>query len=228
MKYEKGAFITLPNVQKLRELTVGARATFEEICIFSDEYGKCFPSRKKIAENIQMHPNSVDRFIDELEQKGFISKAGRIRTDNSRTTNEYQILVIPLTTHSDTPLTTHSEAELNPILTKPTSCSAEAESEYVIVSDLEEEKRKPRANGETKKVKEVIALFDHPGKLAWIKWPKERESAVILYDTYGIEILKRRLARAKEAKEEDYLAPNADTPSNFLNNMPKLDRYFSV
>lgn len=120
MRYEKGNFVVLPNLDALREVSVGARAVFIEICAFSDEYGCCFPSRKTIAENIQMHSNSVDRYISELAQKKIIKKSGRTRKDGSKTTNEYQILVVPLTTHGEGGITTHGEAELYPVLTIPT------------------------------------------------------------------------------------------------------------
>lgn len=204
MRYEKGAFVTVPNVHKLREVSVGARAVFMEICVFSDEYGKCFPSRKTIAENIQMHPNSVDRFLEELEEKGLLNKSGRHRQDGSRTSNEYQIIVIPLTTHGDTPLTTHSEAELYPVLTKPTSIVEASSTEPFVVV---EEKETTREKKPRKLTPEARAVFDLFGprcyQMVGIR-KQEVEAAVFLSVTFTPKVLKAAMAYIEENKDKDH------------------------
>lgn len=204
MKYEKGAFVVIPNVERLRQLTVGARAVFTEICIFSDEYGKCFPSRKKIAENIQMHVNSVDRFLDELEEKGLINKSGRTRTDGSRTSNEYQILVVPLTTHSGTPLTTHGEAELYPVLTKPTYLVEASSTEPIVVV---EEKETTREKKPRKLTPEARAVFDLFGprcyQMVGIR-KQEVEAAVFLSETFTPKVLKAAMEYIEENRDKDH------------------------
>jgi len=124
MKYQKGSFVILPNRYALRTLSTGALSIYVHLCDFSDSNGLCWPSRSTLSNRIDMHPNSVDRYINELIEKGLISKSGRVRHDGSRSTNEYQLCLVPsppivrgITTHSEGPLTTHSEAELYPLLT---------------------------------------------------------------------------------------------------------------
>lgn len=95
MKYEKGSFVVIPNKHQLRELSLGARAVFFELCDMCDDIGTCFPSRKLLSERIRMSEDSVDRFIKELVDAGLISKVSRHRTDGSPNSNLYQLLLLP-------------------------------------------------------------------------------------------------------------------------------------
>lgn len=45
MKYEKGTFITVPNIQRLQELPPAAQALFMWLCAYADKDGRCYPSR---------------------------------------------------------------------------------------------------------------------------------------------------------------------------------------
>lgn len=100
------------------------------------------------------------------------------------------------------------------------------ESMYEIVSDLEEKPKKPISRN--KDVLAVFRLFDNPARELWKMRPLERKAAEILFDTYGLEVLERRIKKAAEAKKIDNFAHNVDSPTNLLENMPKLDRYFNI
>lgn len=221
MKYEKGSFIIVPNKEALRLLSVGARAVFLEICDFADERGRCFPARQTLAERILMHPNSVDRFIEELEEAGLIEKSGRVRADGSRTSNEYQILVRGITTHSEGPLTTHSEAELYPVLTQPTI--SEAGASRVVIEDVSET--------ETKKEKrdtsylQVFELFGNPYPLAWKANRTQIQAAKNLLAERGITDIEEALSWYNKHKEDPY-CPVVNTPYDLDSKWAKLEAHY--
>lgn len=75
----------------------------------------------------------------------------------------------------------------------------------------------------------VFALFDNPAKGIWPMRPLERAAAQVLHDTYGLETIAKKLKRiALEREKKDQYFPDANTPSELLDKMPKLDRYFTV
>lgn len=217
MRYEKGAFIIVPNKHKLRELSLGARAIFTEICDFADDSGRCFPSRKLLAARILMHENSVDRFIEELVEKGILEKSGRVRNDGSRTTNEYQILVVPLTTHSEGPLTTHSEAELYPVLTQTSGDKLRIESD-----PSKEEESRPRSKPKYPHAKEVFAWFPRSEK-SWELNVTELKHAELLHER-GEERVKKALAFVKNHKDDEYF-PKITKPSDLERKWNDLAAY---
>lgn len=223
MRYEKGSFLTVPNKEILRTVSVGARAVYMEICDFSDEYGKCFPSRKTIAKNILMHENSVDRFISELELVGVLEKSGRVRKDGSRTSNEYQILVAPLTTHSDTPLTTHSEAELNPYITKSTYTCESDDSPVEVVSESSLEKEPKQDTRRTKDKLEIYHLFSDKEQ-PWWRHAQQRKAALSLFDLIGTAKVRAGLAFCK-ANEDNPYCPQPMTPYEYEQALPGITRF---
>lgn len=170
MKYEKGSFITIPNKYALRKLTLGARAVFLEVCDFADADGMCFPSRSLIAKNIQMSTDSVDRFIGELVENGLLEKSGRVRKDGSRTTNEYQILLVGSRTDAEGGSRTHPEAELYPVLTQTTIPRADARPLEIVETFEESESKRPRlAKPKQKAYDELIAWSERERGFPFLK-----------------------------------------------------------
>lgn len=88
-------------------------------------------------------------------------------------------------------------------------------------------KKKPtKVSGD---VQAVFDLFDNPARALWVLREVERVAAKTLFDTYGIEKLKIRLERiTKEKKKADPFFPHADTPSQLLDKMPNIERYFNI
>lgn len=104
-----------------------------------------------------------------------------------------------------------------------------SEREYTITSDLEEEKRPPRKKKVTDDMVAVFNLFESPASTTWRLREIERTSAQALFDTYGIETIKRRLKIIKqERKKGDPYFPEINTPSQLLDKMPNVERYLSV
>lgn len=78
-------------------------------------------------------------------------------------------------------------------------------------------------------VQQVFDLFDNPAKVTWRMRELERVAAQALYDTYGIETLKVRIDRIQaEKNNKDPLFPLVVTPSQLLDKMPNVERYFGI
>lgn len=98
--------------------------------------------------------------------------------------------------------------------------------EYEIVPDLEVKTKTP---SRAKDIESVFRLFNNPAWQTWKVRPLERKAAEVLYDTHGLEVLKKRLARiATEKKKGDPYFPEVNTPSQLLDKMPNVERYLSV
>jgi len=109
--------------------------------------------------------------------------------------------------------------------------SEDAFEETVVDLDTGEvSNAKPnRKKKTTPEMVEVFNLFDTPARKLWSMYPKEREAAQVLYEAYGIEKLKVRMERIKkEAKRGDPMFPLIVTPSQLLDKMPNIERYFNI
>ncbi len=224
MKYEKGSFIVIPNKTLLHSLSAGALAIYVHLCDFADENGVCFPSRRVLAERIDMHINSVDRFLDELIKADMLEKVTRHRKDGSITSNEYQIMVVPLTTHSGSPTTTHSGAEQYPVLT-----NLSVEKPRTVVQDTSDLDGQSPEKPPKKVTPEMNIVFNLMGgskkALQWQVRPIERQAAQILYDTFAEKLGTRWNAYQKVRHEP--MCPQVDKPSEFLDKMPKIERFMT-
>ncbi len=230
MKYEKGSFVLVPNKQALKKLTLGARAVFVEICDFADDNGRCFPSRSKIAENIIMSTDSVDRFIAELLEAGFIEKSGRVRPDGSRTSNEYQILLVGSRTDTQGASRTHSEAELYPVLTQPITSEIGISQEYRIAKDEPEGRKKKNPDSRAyPNAKAVFRLFGkaptHKYPLHWVGNVSQMKAAQNLYNEHGLEEIASLLKWYEKHKPKDF-PWDVSTPWDLEAKWMKLDAYF--
>jgi len=75
----------------------------------------------------------------------------------------------------------------------------------------------------------VFELFSNPAKALWRMRELERVSAQTLFETYGLDTLKKRIDRIDlEKKKKDPFLPQVDTPSELLDKMPKIERYLNV
>lgn len=92
---------------------------------------------------------------------------------------------------------------------------------------------KPKKKKSVKKVSDdvqaVFDLFENPASALWRMREIERVAAQTLFDTYGLETLKRRIKRIKsEQKTADQFFPVAVTPSQLLDKMPNIERYLGI
>ena len=110
-----------------------------------------------------------------------------------------------------------------------TTAPQSGEGVYTITSDLEEEKKPKRKKKVTPEIEAVFKLFKNPAATTWRLREVERVAAQTLHDTYGLEVLQRRITRIeKEKANGDPYFPEVNTPSQLLDKMPNIERYLSV
>lgn len=116
MKYNKGTFVTVPNIESLDKLPPISQALFMWLCKYADEDGLCYPSRKKLASHLCSTVKTVDNHIKLLIDGGFISKTNRKKENtNENTSNLYQVYLIPDRGEQNT----STRSERNDTVTKP-------------------------------------------------------------------------------------------------------------
>jgi len=93
MKYQKGSFITIPNKNTLQGLKPLLQTTFFWICNYADDDGVCFPSRKRLSEDIGVSIDSLDLAIKDLIDIGLIEKIIR-KNGKENLTNIYQVKLV--------------------------------------------------------------------------------------------------------------------------------------
>lgn len=101
------------------------------------------------------------------------------------------------------------------------------EEELQIDPDHKPEKKTKKKVSDD--VQAVFDLFSNPARVTWRLREVERVSAQALFDTYGLEKLKKRIDRIeKEKKNKDPLFPLITTPSQLLDKMPNVERYLNL
>lgn len=89
---------------------------------------------------------------------------------------------------------------------------------------------KPEKKEKKKKVadevQQVFDLFDNPAKAIWRLREIERESAKALYESFGMETLRRRMETIKkEAANKNTFFPLITSPSTLLEKMPNVEHF---
>lgn len=238
MNYEKGSFVVIPNKVQMRNLSLGARAVFVELCDMVNEYGNCYPSRKLLSERIKMSVDSADRYLDELEKAGFIVTTQRKNNEGDQTSNLYQVvnLPLPLGTHAHTPLGTHAHLTLPSI--NSTNLTEKNSVEEVVGEEKEFTREKTDGEGNllnpdkpkyptktTAAMRSVFDIFDdNPERKVWHMRIGERESAAVLFEMFGVEELKQRYTVIKKFRD-DVNCPKIHRPSDMLKKMPNMEDY---
>jgi len=97
MKYKKGNFIVVPNVDILSGKPTEMQVLFFWICKYANEDGECFPSRKKLATDCGYSDRTVDKYLKVLIEQKFIQKTVRKKKNSKENmSNLYQIMEIDL------------------------------------------------------------------------------------------------------------------------------------
>lgn len=95
MKYRKGSFITLPNKEHLKGKPSEMQTIYLWICDHSDEDGECFPSRARLAREAGCGIRTVDKYLKQLVEDGFLSSTQRKKAGTSENmSNLYQIMLL--------------------------------------------------------------------------------------------------------------------------------------
>ena len=75
----------------------------------------------------------------------------------------------------------------------------------------------------------VFELFNNPAKALWRMRELERIAAQTLFEVYGLDTLKKRIARIEiEKQKKDPYFPEVSTPSQLLDKMSSVERYLGI
>lgn len=116
--YRKGEYFRLPNKTVALKLPPEAFKTYAVLCAHADDGGGCFPSIKKMAEEIDGSESGVKRQLKTLREAGLVEVSPRKRPDGSARSNYYQLLdhvgppVDPPPARREPPLTRSIELSL--------------------------------------------------------------------------------------------------------------------
>jgi hypothetical protein len=100
------------------------------------------------------------------------------------------------------------------------------EDEVQVDPDYKPIKKEKKAPDQ---IQQVFDLFNNPARVTWRLRELERVAAQALFDTYGLETLKIRIDRIEaEKNNKDPLFPLVTTPSQLLDKMPNVERYFGI
>ena len=101
IKYEKGTFNIVPNKDKLKGKPAEMQAIYFWICDHANEKGTCFPSRNLLASESGCNIKTVDKYIEQLINEGFMTKLTGSKVDSRRNnSNFYQVLIVGSTKNS--------------------------------------------------------------------------------------------------------------------------------
>ena len=95
MKYKKGTFTLVPNINYLKGKSPFLQTLFVWICQHTDENGICYPSRERLAQECGCEIRSVDRHMKVLEEDGVIVKTKRKKAKTKENaSNVYQVILV--------------------------------------------------------------------------------------------------------------------------------------
>jgi len=183
MKYQKGSFITIPNIEKLKEIDSYCQALFMWMCYHANQDGVCFPSRQRLAEEAGMSIASVKRAIKKLVDIGIIKKTER-KKGKENMTNLYEIIIVEVgsdRTHvgSERAEGVGSErpSELNTLsLTKSTEGDTLTKKTEKFVEELKESMQGLTLNqNQIEEIKKFVSYWTEPNKSKTkVRWELEK------------------------------------------------------
>lgn len=94
MRYKKGTFIVIPNKDLLKGKPAEMQSIYTWLCEHADEDGVCFPTKATIAREAGCSHNTVDKYLKQLVEDGFLSITQRKKKGSKEnTSNSYQIML---------------------------------------------------------------------------------------------------------------------------------------
>lgn len=166
LKYQKGTFVVVPNIDRLDVLPALAQALFIWVCKYANEDGTCFPSRKKLAGHLSCTMKTIDKNMGFLVDLGFITKTNRKKKGTKEMmSNLYQILLVgvenvvpdPSVNNDPTPREVNDPVTISNInsinLTKLPAAELPDKPPFVFIEKLEE------LRVSNKKIDKIIHLY---------------------------------------------------------------------
>jgi len=95
MKYKTGTFNLIPNKEYLKGKPAEMQSIYFWIVDHANKDGQCFPGRNTIAKESGCGVRTVDKYLKQLEEEGFLTKTLRHKKDSKElSSNMYQLLLI--------------------------------------------------------------------------------------------------------------------------------------
>lgn len=94
MKYKKGTFVVVPNLDELRGKQSEMQSIYLWICQHADSEGICFPKKATLSRESGCSHNTVDKYLKKLVEDGFLEIKQRKTKEGKNTSNEYQLLIM--------------------------------------------------------------------------------------------------------------------------------------
>lgn len=95
MKYKKGTFVVIPNKQYLKGKPSEMQSIYFWLCEHANDSGSCFPTKDTIGEEAGCSHNTVDKYLKQLVDEGFLKiKQRRKPRSMELLSNEYQVLIV--------------------------------------------------------------------------------------------------------------------------------------
>lgn len=94
MKYKKGTFVVVPNLDVLEGQPTEVQTIFMWLCTFADDEGQCFPSRSNLAKKCSITTKTLDKYLTQIVELGLLEKTTRKKKGGRENmSNLYQIVV---------------------------------------------------------------------------------------------------------------------------------------
>lgn len=158
MKYKKGTFTTIPNIQYLLGKPSEMQALYLWLCVHADEKGGCYPAKNTLGDEAGCSHNTTDKYIKQLADEGFIQITNRKKKGtNEFMSNHYQILLLTHPPKATKPTTIDgtTSTPINGAITK-------SNINYIHLTNAEV--------GKTDKVSSVFSFKEELEKLGESKW----------------------------------------------------------
>lgn len=94
MNFKPGSFTLVPNKKHFKFLTHRAVLAWFALCSYADEDGNCWPSKKTMADLVRVGERTMDRGIQELEEKKWIKTRKRKNEDGGYGSNYYTLFLL--------------------------------------------------------------------------------------------------------------------------------------
>lgn len=121
MKYKKGTFVIVPNLDILEGKPTEMQTLFMWICSYANDEGQCFPSRSVLSRKCGVTIKTIDKYIKVLVELGILEKTLRRKEGKKEnTSNLYQIATpenittLPTETNDPTPSETITTTPSHP------------------------------------------------------------------------------------------------------------------
>jgi hypothetical protein len=94
VKYKKGTFVVVPNLDELKGKPSEMQAIYLWICQHADSDGMCFPKKATLSREAGCSHNTVDKYLKQLVKDEFLEIKQRKTKEGKNTSNEYQLLIL--------------------------------------------------------------------------------------------------------------------------------------